>query len=403
MKKTARGGVAKPQFPVRDTVRSGWEVVIPESLFRGIWVLAVGGCLSLSIGIHAQESTPKEEFKPTAKLSGEIFGDYYYKVESDTITSWGTAEFSRKKKDDNGFTLRRVHLRATFQLAPKVSGQILYEGDDGNLLPNGRRAAGNLRYAYLRISDIWPYGGSITIGAQETPTFTTFTDKIWGYRSIERSIFDARRLGTSNDVGFSISGYLDSSKTIGYIFMVGNGTAQAPENDKFKKIYGEINGYLFNKRLLFDIYADYEDLGTKSYDSFSVRQNKFSIKGFLAFQIPVLTVGVEGGFQQQSKMGAVDKEKRTAKDKLPLGVAMFVRGTIIKNKLNFFVRGDYFDNDNNEVNKYTELFFVGGLDFIPGGNAHIMPNIWINMYEARGNKPERKSDIVPRLTFWWKF
>jgi len=402
MMRAARGGVATTQSPTRGKVR-GVDVVIPESIFKGIRVLAVGVCLSLTIGIHAQESPPKEEFKPTAKLSGEVFGDYYYKVESDTITSWGTAEFSKNKKDDNGFTLRRVYLIGSFQLAPKVSGQILYEGDDGNLIPNGKRAAGNLKIAYLRISDIWPHGGSITIGAQATPTFPPFTEKIWGYRSVEKTIFDARKLGISSDVGISISGYLDSSKTIGYIFMVGNGTAQAPENNKFKKIYGAINGALFNKKLLWDIYADYEDFGTKNYDSFSVRQNKFSIKGFLAFQIPVLTIGVEGGFQQQSKMGAVDKQNHTANDKLPFGIAMFIRGTIIQNKLNFFVRGDYFDNDNNEVNTYTELFFVGGLDFIPGGNAHIMPNLWVNMYEARGNKPERKSDIVPRLTFWWKF
>lgn len=358
-------------------------------------LLATLTALLLICNAKGQKETAEEQFKPSAKIFGEVFGDYYYKVASDTDNSWGTTEFAKKSVDDQAFTLRRVYFGAKFQFSKNIIAKIMYEGTDGNLLTNGKKAAGNLKYAYLKFSNIWARGGTFVIGAQHTPTWSPFTEKIWAYRSIEKTIFDARKLGESNDVGATVTGHFDKDGNISYTLMIGNGRGQKPENNKYKKVYASINGKVFDKKILWEIYGDYED-----YDGDT---SKTSIKVFLGYQTDKITIGFEGGNQRQTAMGALDTVSNKKQDVIPLGFTGFIRGVLVKDKLNFFLRTDYFDNNSNSDDTYTENFFVAGVDYTPVKNTHLMPNLWINTYSAKGNMQDRDPDIVPRLTFWWKF
>ncbi|MFQ5335167.1 MAG: hypothetical protein ACE5DN_03735 [Flavobacteriales bacterium] len=366
-----------------------------EKRLKAVVFATIACTMFANTNIKAQTDAPKEEFKPTAKIFADVFGDYYYKMASDTDHSWGTAQFAKKGVDDQGFIFRRAYFGGAFQFTKNVSGKVMYEGEDGNLLTTGKKAAGNLKYAYLKIANIWANGGTFVIGAQHTPTWSPFTEKIWGYRSIEKTIFDARKMGGSNDVGATVTGHFDKAGTLTYALMVGNGKGQKPESDKYKKIYGSINGKMMDKKLLWEIYVDYED--------HSAEQSKMTVKGFLGFQTDKITIGLEGGNQKQTQMGAVDTATGKQQDVVPMGFTGFVRGVLVKDKLNFFVRSDYFDNNSNSNDTYTENFFVAGVDFTPVKNTHLMPNIWINTYTAKGSMPDRDPDIVPRLTFWWKF
>jgi hypothetical protein len=102
------------------------------------------------------------------------------------------------------------------------------------------------------------------------------------------------------------------------------------------------------------------------------------------------------------------------------GISFFVRGNLVKDKLNFFARYDNFnpDNkiDNNKYNKYAgntsgyndsstkEQFITGGLDFTPVKSVHLMPNIWYNHYTNQGFASKYDSyDLVYRLTFYFVF
>lgn len=78
-------------------------------------------------------------------------------------------------------------------------------------------------------------------------------------------------------------------------------------------------------------------------------------------------------------------------------ISVYVRGPIIKDKLNYFARVDDYNPDANynavSYSSYKgltsayepnnkETFITTGLDFTRIKNAHSMPNVWYNQYRS---------------------
>ena len=63
-----------------------------------------------------------------------------------------------------------------------------------------------------------------------------------------------------------------------------------------------------------------------------------------------------------------------------------------------FGRFDFFDPSNKATDD-RELLIIGGIDFIPLKDVHVMPNLWVQSYQASGVD----ADVVPRVTFYYKF
>ncbi len=353
-----------------------------KKLFFTIFVVMIG------FALFAQETT-KTDFKPSGKVFGLVFGDYYYKAQGDTA-QWGIGEYSETEKEYQAFGIRRVYLGYTYEISPKFSTKLTLEGNDGQLIGGSKRGV-NIKIAQLKWKNIFP-GSNLVVGAQSTPTWSLFTEKIWGYRSVEKTIMDYRKLGTSNDLGVSLQGKFNKSKTIGYNFMIGNGTAQKPEYNSFKKFSGSINAQLFDKKLLFEIYADYEE----NTDSRSIT----SFKGYLGYQTDNILIGLEGFQQIQSNY------KSTTEDYNIGGISAYITASIIKNRLKTYIRADYYDPDYKDLDfGYNEIFALFGFDYTPYKNVHFMPNLWYCYYGSKNTKinPERVNDIVPRITFYFKF
>ncbi len=354
---------------------------------KNVILLAIFSVI-LSMGLVNAQNVKSDteqpvEFKPNGKVFGEVFGDYYCMIKGDTLEN-GVGGFNKNKKGDNGFTIRRFYLGYKYNFSKKFTAKLMFEGNDANLLTNGKRSV-NIKYAYINWKNIFP-GSNLMIGAQSTPTWSRFTEKIWGYRSVEKSILDFWKQGLSNDLGVSLSGRLNNDETVRYNLMVGNGAAQKPEFDVFKKIYGSVNARLFNKRLLLEIYGDYEQ------QEFS--EDKVTIKGFVGFQNDKLTVGIEPFITQQKQ--AVGENIQM------IGSSFMARGTIINKKLFGFGKIDVFKN-SNDTDEYLE-FSVIGVDYQPIKGVHIMPNIWFTNYNFFNNTVvENGSDVVGRVTFWFKF
>ncbi len=112
--------------------------------------------------------------------------------------------------------------------------------------------------------------------------------------------------------------------------------------------------------------------------------------------------------------------KSDGTDVTPFGFSAFVKGRLIKNKLQAFARYDSYNPDNsyrdqdvlsgynaaNMFRHYDEQFFLAGLDYTPHKNVHLMPNLWVNAYTPKADAPllvDRKADIIPRLTFFFIF
>ncbi|TAL58505.1 MAG: hypothetical protein EPN85_11515 [Bacteroidetes bacterium] len=351
------------------------------------------------------------QFKPSGKVWGYVFGDYYYKVHSDSMDR-GIGEYSKLKENTNAFELRRVYFGYDYSISEKFSAELLLSNEKNYDASSNRTVF--IKAANVRWKNFIPKNDLI-IGQSSTPAWSFVSEKVWGYRSVEKTITDMHKAGNANDLGVALQGKPDSVGNIGYNFMIGNGTGSKIENDVFKKVYGEVYFKFLNKKLILDLYGDYELTHAKPY-----RKSKMTNKLFLAYQAEKLTVGVELLKQKQENYTTYTDSvlgQSSQVDVSLFSAAVFVRGNILKDKLSFFFRADVYDPDSEYNADYvysgsysayhTEIFSVFGLDFTPNKNVHFIPNIWYASYQSRlknaSGKMKLDYDLVPRFTFHYLF
>lgn len=380
-----------------------------------------------SLSLNAQQKAPMDSsFKPAGKLWGYAFGDYYYKAHSDPFNRGGANQYTGIEKGRNAFQIRRVYLGYNYDISPKFAAEMLLAAEDnvttfagttsGDLLTNNKLSF-YIKLANLRWKNIWK-GTDFVIGQVATPAFPLLTESIWGYRSVERTVADIRRT-PSYDLGAALQGKFDDKANFGYNLMVGNGTGAKPENDKFKWFYGDVFAKFLDKRLVFDLYADYERLNRTT----TWHHSRNMVKGFVAYTTPAFTVGVEAfinhGQNDVVGMNGLIKDTLSANAR---AISTYIKGSIVKDKLGFFARMDNYNPDANYNNSvYTsykaftgnyepnnkEMFFTAGIDFTPVKNVHFIPNVWYNRYTSNQSgltgSAYRDHDLVYRLTFYYVY
>ncbi len=347
------------------------------------------------------------EFKPSGKVWGYVFGDYYLQMHADSAKR-GSTQYAKTAKDYNAFAFRRVYLGYDYNISPNFSTELLIAHEGDTL--GGQTRTFFLKAANLRWKNILP-NNDLVIGQTSTPIFATVSEKVWGYRSIEKTIIDMRGLGKSNDLGIAWQGKLNDKGDYGYNFMVGNGTAQKLETDKYKKFYGEFYAKLMDQKIILDVTGDYEPS--------SKTQSKTTLHGFVAYQTDPFTAGIEIVTQTQTD-AAVDTTSGAANAKnvnvTPFGISIFARGQIIPDKLNYFARFDNFNPDTKfdasikykkSPTNYSENFITAGVDFTPIKNVHFEPNIWIDTYNSLKKNvtglAKSDYDMTARMTFYYVF
>ena len=119
--------------------------------------------------------------------------------------------------------------------------------------------------------------------------------------------------------------------------MVGNGTGAKPEGDNYKWLYGDIWGKFLDKKLYVNLYVDYNGMSPVA----GMKHSRSMIKGFVAYTVPTFTIGVEA-YNNHLKNDNQATEISTGNvDVLSVdasGLSIFVTGTLVKDKLNFFAR-----------------------------------------------------------------
>jgi hypothetical protein len=378
------------------------------------------------VSVQAQTVRTDSAFKPSGRVWGLAFGDFYYKAHADALNRGGANQYTNIEKGRNAFQFRRVLLGYNYNITEQFTAEVVVAAEDnqvnslgvttGDLLSNNKLSF-YLRLANLRWKNIWK-NTDLVIGQLTTPAFSHSSDAYWGYRSVERTITDIRRT-PSFDLGASLQGHFDSEKNYGYNAMVGNGTSARPENDRFKAFSGDVYAKFLDKKLMVDLYADYQRLNWTP--TFHHARNM--VKAFAGYTSPKLTVGVEA-FLNHGKNDIIG-HTATVTDTISanaVGISTFARGPIIKDKLGFFARYDNFNPDENynDVNyirdegltsayepNTKEAFIVAGLDFTPAKNIHFMPNVWYNHYKSQragDAKPAAGDyDLTYRLTFFYTF
>ena len=378
--------------------------------------------LLLSSNLKAQfvsgsDSAFKAGAPNSGKLWGYMFGDYYVKAQADSLNRGSNSQYSGVPKNRNAFQIRRLYLGYNYNITKKFAAEVLLEAAPGEGLTDTKLAF-YVKLANLRIKDLWK-GTDLILGQVGTPGFSMSSEPIWGYRSIEKTIIDIR--GTpSYDLGASLQGKFDpKTGNFGYDLMVGNGTGAKPEGDNFKWLYGDIWGKFLDKKLYVNFYADYNGLSPVA----GMKHSRSMIKGFVAYTVPTFTLGVEAYSNHLKNDDQATEISSGNVDILSVnatGLSIFARGTLVKDKLSFFARTDFFNPnnqiDNGKYNKYVgntsgyndpstkENFITAGLDYTPMKNVHLMPNLWLNHYKNQGFATKYDvSDVVARLTFYFVF
>jgi hypothetical protein len=369
--------------------------------------------LLLCCGIitFAQEKkTEKEPFKPSGKVWGLAFGDFAYKAHADELNR-GAMQYANIPTDYNSFDFRRIYLGYDYQISEKFSVETLLAYEGGTNLDAGGNRTVLIKAANLRWKNIFK-NADLVVGQLSTPSFAN-ADRIWSYRSIEKTIIDQRGISKSSDIGVAIQGKFDDKGIFGYNLMVGNGTGTKPETDKYKKLYTEIYGKFLDQKLFVGVNFDYE--GGKFG---SLTRDRTFLKLTAAYQTPTFMIGGEI-FQQSVAHNAVVKHSPTPNDTTSVqitGYSIFAKKVLMKDKLTLFARYDNYNPDANYASEntyvgsytnYSEDFITVGLDFTPIKNVHFMPNIWLNQYQSKlptatGNA-KNDYDLALRATFFYNF
>lgn len=379
-------------------------------------------------------------WKPVRRLWGLAFGDLYYNAHADAGNRGVETNYNGVPKYRNAFQFRRIYLGYDYDIDRKFAVEILLASEPGastaasgsTVIQNGDnlvdgKMAFFIKNFDLRWKGVWK-GSDLVVGEMWTPATVLLTEKIWGYRSVEKTIADFHRTNLY-DVGAALEGTFDpGSKNYGYDVMVGNNStasllsASNPNTGFFKAFYGDIYAKFFKQKLIFDLYTDY--MQTASSTPLVGTQSHGMYKGFVAYTTPKITFGLEAFTNKISNgLTATQNSIKTTVNANVEAFSVYSHGAIYKDKLGFFARYDSYnpDDDFNIANTYTvntnlasytpftkEHFETVGLDFTPSKNVHFMPNIWCMQYQderassAAGYIPNDHV-LVYRATFYFMF
>jgi hypothetical protein len=136
-----------------------------------IFLLGTIVCFSLSSSAFAQDDAG-------GKISGYMFGDYFYNVMRDSTIDDISNKALTGQKDINGFQFRRIYFTYDYKISDKFSTRFRLEsqtvvGVDNTLFLTF------IKDAYLQWKEIFS-GSSLIFGIQPPPTFTV-SESSWGY------------------------------------------------------------------------------------------------------------------------------------------------------------------------------------------------------------------------------
>ncbi|MEE2659271.1 MAG: hypothetical protein VX733_12255 [Candidatus Latescibacterota bacterium] len=303
------------------------------------------------------------------KISGILFGDYYYVASADDDV--GTPE------KRNAFQFRRVYFTYDRVVTDRFDIRIRLEANDKGFGSRDKMTP-FVKHVYLKWKSV--FGGDLYIGESGTPTWAT-SEKLWGYRSVERALLDLFKVGGSSaDIGL---GWKHSSGDLRYHLMVANGPGQRPENDNGKKFYGSLG--IRPGDGVAEIYGD--------FDMRPGGRDEITLKAVLGMDTDGYRVGVEP-FLRIIREASVAEP---GEDSTLLGVSMFATLPVGPNH-KLFGRVDAFNNEDA-----TDLFLLAGVDFEIDKELSVIPNLHIMMPKAISSSESPDPVIQARVTGSFKF
>lgn len=316
-----------------------------------------------------------------AGVSAYAFGDYYYIFKSNTA--------SQEKL--NGFWLRRIYLTYDADISSQIKARFRLEmNSDGKLGRSELTLIPYVKDAYVAYQFLPLH--AISIGIQESLTFSTI-EKFWGYRHLEKTMFDLYKIRSSREFGVSLKGSFDAEKKFNYAILFGNFSGNKEEIDKYKTIAAS---FVINAipNVLLEINGDY---GKRS-----ATKETYLWQAFAGYQGDWGRIGLNYG---------QETIKETGKEDVDFGVfsafAVAKFNKFVEAVARYDVTADPQVNGQNTFIFIEKGFKTNLLMFGLGWNIHpkfqILPNIKLVSYKknAAGMKPKDFSQF--NITFYYTF
>ena len=312
-------------------------------------------------------------------ISALVFGDAYWVSEHHTPAIEGA----------NGFQLRRVFLTFDHKLSDQWSARLRFEANGKGDFTSSVDLEPFVKDAFIRYT-----GGrhQATLGIQPTPTMEV-AEKLWGYRSVEKTLLDLNRFGLTRDTGVAISGSFDAGKKVRYWAMFGNGSGTRDETNEGKRDYFALD-LVPSEAWIFELYGD--------LDQRPGATDRTTLQVVGGYQ------GARGRFGLQ--FARQERELASGGDETIDAASVF--GSIkLSDKLHLLARYDHTFDPNAEVARNVFIPFDGtskvnlvvlGLDYKALKNLSLIPNVEYAFYEKAGAGPDPKDDLYVRLTFFWQ-
>jgi hypothetical protein len=370
-------------------------------MFRSLRWILLALVLVAPRAAQAQGPTATPPDYPRGRISGYMFGDFYWNADGNpnhlyrangndlgkpNIDALNAPPFFTK--DLNGFQLRRIYFQLDNDLSVKYSTRFRLEAD-GRSLTSDAKLGVNVKAAYLQAKSIVPRGDGY-FGVCTTPIWEN-PEEFWGYRSLEKTIADFRGLGSSADLSVEMKGFVDGNHRLGYSAMIGNGAGQAPsDSNRFLKYYLAVPIRIGDLRL--EPFGDYESVRTNVSGNF----DRSTLKIFAGYEFKKVAVGFE----------AVDRVNRRGplRSTNPGGFSIYARSQV-RPTFAGVVRYDHWADDQNNGNRIDSDLFIAGVDWQPYRDVHIMPNVEAKQYISHGNPAAFPShnELQARITFYYRF
>lgn len=302
-------------------------------------------------------------------LSGLGYLDYNYVLTSPDSGQAG----------ENGFEYRRVYLTADYEISEAFSGRIRFEVSNSSTTAQNRPAP-FVKDMYLRWNNIWGEGHRMTLGVSSPPSFTV-AERHWGYRSLERTLMDRNRIVSSRDFGVTFQGPLTASRSLRYAFMFSDNEGVNQENDKNKRVYGQLEWYPFAP-LTITVGLDYAKLEAPFTSG-------INIPVFIGYTGADFRLGFEA-FLHDRNVSETDNRFSQS------GLSFF--GTLDINKTTTLIaRADFVDHKLLDAS-FAETFLILGIALSPHENVQFIPNLLVEK-DQRDNKSMLNSRLTVHVDF----
>ena len=330
--------------------------------------------------LFAIPSFPQDKKEESGgKFSGYMFGDYYYYIDN----------HDSDLKDQRGIWFRRIYFTYDYNINSSFSTRLRLEmGNEFNfeqaktMVPFVKDAW--LKYKFSKQAFI--------IGISPTPTWNV-VEKMWGYRSVEKTPLDLQKMGSSRDFGLALKGQFDKSGIFKYHLMFSNGSSNKQEIDKGKSGLLSLGLYPSQKWVI-ELYADYADHAGNT--------DWYTLQAFMGYVTKNLRAGLQYADQTRQKENTADQKMRVA--------SLFIVGAVSE-QVSLLGRVDRNLDPNLKGEKISYIpfaeakntFFVGGVDWHPVKGVSFIPNVEFVKYDETDDGVTPTSDVIARVTFFWKF